>query len=417
MAKGNTLIFNPLSYPIYLMAKPVGALCNLDCQYCYYLDKEELYKNRKNNRMTEELLEVFTKEYIEAQPTPHVLFTWHGGETLLRGMDFFRKALHFQKKYARGRQITNTLQTNGILLNDEWCRFFKDNNFLIGISIDGPKHCHDQYRKDKGGHGTFDKVMAGIELLKKHGVEFNVLSVVNSYNVQYPLEVYRFFKEIGAEYIQFSPVVERQGERPDGLKLLAPDDEITSVVTEWSVPALEYGKFMTTIFDEWVRNDVGRVYVQMFDSTLACLVGEAPGVCVYAKTCGHASAIEFNGDIYSCDHYVFPENKLGNIRRESLISMMLSEKQLKFGDAKRSSLPQQCRECKFFDLCNGECPKNRIIKTADGEKGLNYLCTGLKHYYNHVYPYMQYMAGQLAQQLPPANIMAAIRLAEQNQNK
>ncbi|MGL4781114.1 MAG: anaerobic sulfatase-maturation protein [Bacteroidales bacterium] len=415
MAKGNTLIFNPLSYPIYVMAKPVGALCNLDCKYCYYLDKEELYKNRRNNRMSEELLEAFTKEYIEAQPTPHVLFTWHGGETLLRGMDFFRKALHFQKKYARGRQITNTLQTNGILLNDEWCRFFKDNNFLIGVSIDGPKHCHDQYRKDKGGHGTFDKVMAGIELMKKHGVEFNILSVVNDYNVKYPLEVYRFFKEIGAQFIQFSPVVERSGERCDGLRLLSPSDESSALVTDWSVPALEYGKFMTAIFDEWVRNDVGRVYVQLFDSTLACFVGEAPGVCVYAKTCGHASAIEFNGDIYSCDHFVFPENKLGNIRRESLISMMLSEKQLKFGDAKRSTLPTQCRECKFLDLCNGECPKNRILRTSDGEKGLNYLCSGLKYYFNHVYPYMQYMANQLAQQLPPSNIMAAIRTAEQNQ--
>lgn len=416
MTKGNTLIFNPLSYPIYVMAKPVGALCNLDCKYCYYLDKEELYKNRKNNRMSEELLEQFTREYIEAQPTPHVLFTWHGGETLIRGLDFFRKALFFQRKYARGREITNTLQTNGILLNDEWCRFFKDNNFLIGISIDGPKHCHDVYRTDKGGHGTFDKVMAGIELLKKHNVEFNILSVVNNYNVKYPLEVYNFFKSTGTQFIQFSPVVERAGERTDGLKLLAPGDTQNTKVTDWSVDALEYGKFMSTIFDEWVRNDVGRVYVQMFDSTLACLIGENPGVCIYAKTCGHASAMEFNGDVYACDHFVFPENKLGNIKQKSLVSMMLSEQQMKFGRDKKDTLPNQCKSCEFLNLCNGECPKNRIIKTADGEPGLNYLCSGLKYYFNHVMPYMKYMANELMNQRPPANIMAAVR-ASDNQQK
>lgn len=417
MTKGNTLVFNPLSYPIYVMAKPVGALCNLDCKYCYYLDKEELYKNRKNNRMSEELLEQFTKEYIEAQPTPHVLFTWHGGETLLRGIDFFRKALFFQRKYARGREITNTLQTNGILLNDEWCRFFKDNNFLIGISIDGPELCHDVYRTDKGGHGTFKKVMAGIELLKKHQVEFNILSVVNNYNVKYPLEVYNFFKSTGAQFIQFSPVVERAGNRADGLKLLAPGDTQNSQVTDWSVDALEYGKFMTTIFDEWVRNDVGRIYVQMFDSTLACYIGEAPGVCIYAKTCGHASAMEFNGDVYACDHFVFPENKLGNIKQKSLVSMMLSEQQMKFGRDKKDTLPGQCKVCEYLNLCNGECPKNRIIHTTNGEPGLNYLCKGLKHYFRHVMPYMKYMANELMNQRPPANIMAAVRMSDNQQKQ
>ncbi|MGL5319083.1 MAG: anaerobic sulfatase-maturation protein, partial [Bacteroidales bacterium] len=382
-----------------------------------YLDKEELYKNRKNYRMSEELLEQFTREYIEAQPTPHVLFTWHGGETLIRGIEFFRKALLFQRKYARGRQITNTLQTNGILLNDEWCQFFKENDFLIGISIDGPEHCHDVYRTDKAGNGTFHKVMAGLELLRKHQVEFNILSVVNNYNVKYPLEVYRFFKSTGAQFIQFSPVVERAGERTDGLRLLAPGDTQPAAVTSWSVDALEYGRFMTTIFDEWVRNDVGRVYVQMFDSTLAGVIGENPGVCIYAKTCGHASAMEYNGDVYACDHFVFPENKLGNIKQKSLVSMMLSEQQTRFGRAKRDTLPKQCLQCEFLQMCNGECPKNRIIKTDDGENGLNYLCQGLKHYFNHVMPYMNFMANELSCKRPPANIMAALRNSDLSQNR
>ncbi|MGL4994526.1 MAG: anaerobic sulfatase-maturation protein [Bacteroidales bacterium] len=412
MSKGKTLLYNPLSYPIYVMAKPVGAVCNLDCTYCYYLEKEELYKNRSTHRMSDELLEHFTREYIEAQPTPDVLFTWHGGEALLRGLEFYRKALKLQKRYARGRRIENSIQTNGVMLNDEWCEFFKENNFLVGISLDGPRDCNDIFRKDKGGRGSFDKVIQGIELLKKHGVEFNILAVVNSFNVRYPLEVYNFFKSIGARYIQFSPIVERVGNRNDGLKLLSATDKQEVVVSEWSVDSEDYGHFMTTIFDEWVRRDVGEVYVQLFDSTLANLVGASPGVCVWAKECGHASAMEFNGDIYSCDHYVFPENKLGNIRSTPLVSMMLSDKQLAFGRAKSNSLTAQCRRCSFLNLCNGECPKNRIIKSEDGEDGLNYLCKGFKIYFDHVLPYMKFMANELDNRRAPANIMAAIRTSQ-----
>jgi uncharacterized protein len=402
---GQSIFFNPLASPIYVMPKPVGSTCNIDCTYCYYLEKEVLYGRGKQNFMSIELLEKFTREYIEAQPTPHVMFTWHGGEALLRGIDFYKKALEFQKRYSHGREIANSLQTNGIMLSDEWCKFFKQNDFLIGISIDGPQHCHDQFRTDRQGRGTFDKVMNGIRLLQKHKVEFNVLSVVNSYNVRFPLEVYNFFKSIGARYIQFSPVVERQALRPDGLKLLSPKNDNDVNVTEWSVGAGEYGTFLTTIFDEWVRRDVGRTFVTMFDATLAGYMEVQSGTCIWAKTCGHAGAMEHNGDVYSCDHYVFPEYKLGNIANASLVSMMLSPEQMRFGQAKFSSLPSQCKGCEFLKLCYGECPKNRIIKTKDGEPGLNYLCAGLKHYFNHTKPYMEFMANELRNQRPPMNVM------------
>lgn len=402
---GQSVYFNPLASPIYVMPKPVGATCNIDCTYCYYLEKEVLYGKGRENFMSVELLEKFTQEYIEAQPTPHVVFTWHGGEALLRGIDFFKKALEFQRKYARGREVVNSLQTNGILLSDEWCKFFKQNNFLIGISIDGPQFCHDKYRTDRHGRGTFDKTMSGIKLLQKHKVEFNVLSVVNNHNAKYPLEVYNFFKSIGAQYIQFSPVVERMASRPDGLKLLSPKNTANIEVTEWSVPADDYGRFLTSIFDEWVRKDVGHTYITMFDATLAGYMGVSPGTCIWSKTCGHAGAMEHNGDVYACDHYVFPEYKLGNINNSSLLSMMLSPEQMLFGNAKFSSLPSQCKECEFLTLCYGECPKNRIIKTKDGEPGLNYLCQGLKHYFAHTKPYMEFMANELRNQRAPMNVM------------
>ncbi|MFT3738686.1 MAG: anaerobic sulfatase-maturation protein [Breznakibacter sp.] len=397
--------FNPLPAPVYIMPKPVGAMCNIDCKYCYYLEKEVLYGKGKHNVMGIDLLEKFTMEYIGAQPTPHVLFTWHGGEALLRGIGFYQKALEFQRRYSSGHQIDNSLQTNGLLLNDEWCRFFRQNNFLIGISIDGPEHCHDKYRTDQRGNGTFARTMKGIELLKKHGVEFNVLAVVNDYNAQYPLEVYHFFKSIGARYIQFSPVVERQAQRGDGLSLLSAGDTQDVQVTPWSVQPLAFGKFMATIFDEWVRHDVGQTFVTMFDATLAGYMDVDPGQCIWARTCGHAGAMEFNGDVYACDHYVFPEYKLGNINRHSLASMMFSQKQLAFGADKYNKLPKQCKECQFVKQCHGECPKNRFARTKDGEPGLNYLCTGFKHYFHHVKPYMEFMANELRQQRPPANVM------------
>lgn len=401
-----TIAFNPLALPSYVMAKPIGSLCNLDCKYCYYLEKEKLYQNRKKLEMSDELLEIFTKSYIEAQPVKEVLFTWHGGETTLRDISFYRKALQLQKKYGRGRQIDNVLQTNGTLLSDEWCRFFKDNNFLIGISIDGPEHCHDVYRTNKGGRPTFKQVMRGIELLQKHQVEFNTLSVINDYNSQFPLDVYRFFKEIGSQFMQFAPVVERvSDERADGLTLLPPNDKIDGKLASWSVDPKKFGQFYIEIFDEWVRNDVGVYFVQMFDAMLANMVGAQPGVCIFAEKCGHAVAMEFNGDVYACDHFVFPEYKLGNVRNQTIFEMMFLEKQLRFGSDKKDKLPRQCQECEVLKFCHGECPKNRIAKTADGEPGLNYLCAGFKAFFNHALHYMEFMANELHHKRPPANVM------------
>lgn len=400
-----TLIYNPLGKPLYVMSKPVGSLCNLDCHYCYYLDKAALYHGASGMKMSEQLLERFTRDYIEAQPIPNVLFNWHGGEALLRGIDFFRSAIRYQKQYGEGREIANTIQTNGMLLNEEWCRFFKDNNFLVGISIDGPEHCHDIYRKDRGGRGTFSRVMRAIEMLHQYKVEFNTLSVVNDYTAQYPVEIYRFFKQIGSHYMQFTPVVERVGDREDGLSLLSANDSHTQELAPWSVSAMDYGYFLTQMFDEWVRQDVGTHYVQMFDATLAGVLGQPPGVCIYAPSCGHAMAMEYNGDVYSCDHFVFPENKLGNIKDKTLVEMALSAKQSGFGAAKFNLLPSVCRSCDYLSLCNGECPKNRISKSADGESGLNYLCRGLQHYYRHVAPYMEFMAVEWRAQRPAANVM------------
>jgi len=356
--------------------------------------------------MSDELLERFIDDYINCQTSPYVLFTWHGGEALLRGIDFYRKAIRLQQQYGRGREISNCIQTNGLLLNDEWCRFFKDNNFLVGISIDGPERFHDRYRRDSGGRGTFRRVMRGIELLQHHDVQFNTLSVINDYNVNYPVEVYRFFKEINSRYMQFTPIVERLGTRSDGLELLtAADTPEDTGIASWTVPPLAYGNFYVRMFNEWVRQDVGKYYVQLFDATLACMVGEPPGVCLYAKTCGHALAMEHNGDIFACDHFVYPEYFRGNILHDSLVGITLSNEQIRFGNDKYDRLPQQCLHCKYLPLCNGECPKNRIATTAAGEYGLNYLCPGLKKYFEHVTPYMKFMANELQNQRPPANIM------------
>ena len=398
------IAFNPLTYPLYLMAKPIGAVCNLNCSYCYYLEKELLYENRKSYQMSDQLLERFVKEYIEAQPTPNVSFTWHGGESLLRDVEFYKKALRYQKMYAKGRQVENCIQTNGVLLNDDWCEFFAENNFLVGVSIDGPEHCHDIYRKNKGGKGPFREVMRGIELLKKHGVEFNTMSVINNYNARYPLEVYCFLKEIGSKYLQFSPVVERIaiGEK---LSLQTPESERQNVkIAEWSVAPEQFGDFYIKIFDEWVKKDVGETFVQLFDATLAGFVGVEPGVCYFTKRCGHAAVMEFNGDVYSCDHFVFPEHRLGNIYQTPFLTMMLSEQQVAFGEKKRM-LPTQCLECKFLSVCNGECPKNRFVSTKEGEPNVNYLCEGYKSFFSHVEPYMRFMAKELVANRPPANVM------------
>ena len=394
--------------PMYVMLKPAGSLCNLRCKYCYYLEKDKLYKQCKNHVISDELLEKFIKEYIEAQTTPQVLFTWHGGETLMRPISFYKRALELQRIYGRGRQIDNCIQTNGTLLNDEWCQFFKENNFLVGVSIDGPQEFHDEYRRTATNKPTFVKVMNGINLLNKHGVEWNALAVVNDYNADYPLEFYRFFKQIGCKYIQFSPIVERVVKREDGLTLAPGMQGGDTGLADFSITPEQWGHFLCTIFDEWVHNDVGEYFVQLFDATLANWVGQAPGVCILAEECGHAGVMEFNGDVYSCDHFVYPEHLLGNLHTKTITEMMYSEQQNKFAKMKKQMLPQQCKECKFLFACHGECPKNRFLNDKYGNYGLNYLCKGYRQFFEHVEPYMNFMKRELENHRAPANVMKQI---------
>ena len=397
-------IYDPFSRPMYVMLKPAGSLCNLRCKYCYYLEKRKLYQQNPNNIISDHMLEKFIKEYIEAQSTPQVLFTWHGGETLMRPIAFYKRALELQRIYGRGRQIDNCIQTNGTLITDKWCEFFKENNFLVGVSIDGPQEFHDEYRRTSMGQPTFLKVMAGIKLLNKHKVEWNALAVVNDFNADYPLDFYNFFRDIECRYIQFSPIVERIVNRPDGLTL-APGMTPGGTLTDFSVTPEQWGNFLCTIFDEWVKTDVGTYFVQIFDSTLANWVGEQPGVCTLAKECGHAGVMEFNGDVYSCDHFVYPEYRLGNLATRTITEMMYSEQQNQFARLKHQLLPQQCRECQFEFACHGECPKNRFVDDCYGNPGLNYLCQGYHQFFSHVAPYMEFMKRELDAKRPPANIM------------
>ena len=405
----NDNIANPFAKPLYVMLKPAGAHCNLACKYCYYLEKNKLYLTAQRHLMSDEMLEQFTREYIEAQTMNQVLFTWHGGEPLLRSIDFYRKALSLQQKYAGSRRIDNVIQTNGTLLTDEWCEFFAQNHWLVGISIDGPQPDHDHYRLTAAGKPSWKKVMQGIKLLKKHGVEWNAMAVVNAYNANHPLEFYRFFKENGCQFLQFTPIVERLTRHEDGRTLasLADKDEIS--LSEASVAPEQWGYFLCAIFDEWVRKDVGKIFVEIFDCTLANWMGISPGICAYSKECGHAGVMEHNGDVYSCDHFVFPEYKLGNIRDHSLIDMLYGEQQQEFSRLKHSSLPRQCKECDMEFACHGECPKNRFMKDKYGDSGLNYLCPGYYHYYQHVAPYMDYMKQELMSQRPPSNIMKVVQ--------
>lgn len=397
----------PAAKPFYLMAKPVGAVCNLNCTYCYYLEKEKLYPNDPQKWfMSEKTLEQFIAQYIYSSTEPAVLFTWHGGEPVMRGMEFFRKVIALQQKYASGKIIENSLQTNGTTLTDDWCKFFRDNRFLVGFSIDGPEHCHDRYRTYKNGQGSFYKAMKGLELIHRYGVEFNTLSVVNDYNAKFPLEVYRFLKDTGSRYMQFIPIVEwiDPDARPEELAILPARSDKHAEVTEWSVGPDDYGDFLIRIFDEWVRKDVGEYFVVTFDCVLANWMRVPPPLCIFAGTCGHAGVVEYNGDVYSCDHYVFPEYKLGNIKDKTLMTLMSLPFQHTFGLDKRDTLPAYCRKCEFVDICTGECPKNRIISTPDGEPGLNYLCSGFKKFYRHVEPYFDFMAQELHQGRPPSNV-------------
>ena len=401
----NDNIATPFAKPLYVMLKPAGAHCNLACKYCYYLEKNNLYQNSHRHLMSDDMLEQFTREYIEAQTMPQVLFTWHGGEPLMRSIDFYKKALALQKKYAHGKQIDNVIQTNGTLLTDEWCEFFAKNHWLVGISIDGPQEYHDHYRVTPAGKPSWEKVMQGISLLKKHRVEWNAMAVVNAYNAEHPLEFYHFFRDNGCQYLQFTPIVERLTEHEDGRTLASLADDREIPLADASVTPQQWGNFLCTIFDDWVRHDVGKTFVEIFDCTLANWMGVLPGICAYSKECGHAGVMEHNGDVYSCDHFVFPEYKLGNIREQSLIDMLYGEKQQAFSRLKHTSLPRQCKECDMEFACHGECPKNRFEKDKYGEPGLNYLCQGYYQYYTHVAPYMDFMKRELLAQRPPANIM------------
>ena len=393
----------PFAHPMYIMVKPVGSACNLRCDYCYYLEKQHLYANEGRQMLSDELLERFIREYIESQTTPEVLFTWHGGEPLVRPLAFYEKVVRLQQRYARGRRIANSLQTNGTLINDDWARFFHDQGWLIGVSLDGPEAYHDAFRRTRGGGPSFRNVIRGIDILNRHAVEWNALAVANRLNGDHPLSFYRFFKNIGCRYIQVTPVVERLAHHDDGRQLASLVDE--GQLAPFSIRPKQWGNFLCTIFDEWVRQDVSMFFINIFDATLANWVGVAPGLCTMAKHCGHAGVMEHNGDVYSCDHFVFPEYKLGNIHEQSLVEMMYSERQRRFGRAKADSLPTQCRECQWLNACQGECPRNRFIHTANGEPGLNYLCEGYRQYFSHVAPYMDVMKRLLGEKRPPAEIM------------
>ena len=393
----------PFAHPMYIMVKPVGSACNLRCDYCYYIEKQHLYANEGRQMLSDELLERFIREYIESQTTPEVLFTWHGGEPLVRPLAFYEKVVRLQQRYARGRRIANSLQTNGTLINDDWARFFHDQGWLIGVSLDGPEAYHDAFRRTRGGGPSFRNVIRGIDILNRHAVEWNALAVANRLNGDHPLSFYRFFKNIGCQYIQVTPVVERLAHHDDGRQLASLVDE--GQLAPFSIRPKQWGNFLCTIFDEWVRHDVSMFFINIFDATLANWVGVAPGLCTMAKHCGHAGVMEHNGDVYSCDHFVFPEYKLGNIHEQSLVEMMYSERQRRFGRAKADSLPTQCRECQWLNACHGECPRNRFIHTANGEPGLNYLCEGYRQYFSHVAPYMDVMKRLLGEKRPPAEIM------------
>lgn len=402
----------PARSPFHAMTKPIGSRCNLDCSYCFYLEKEHLYPGAGAMRMRPEVLAAYIRDYIAAQPGDTASFAWQGGEPTLLGLDFFREVVALQARHGEGRTIENAFQTNGVLLDDAWGEFLARHRFLVGLSLDGPAPVHDAYRVDKGGRPTFERVMAGLAVLKRHGVEFNTLTTVHRRNATRALEVYRFLREAGSGYLQFIPIVERNAAAgaADGLWLAPPPDHADAAaldgqVTPWSVRPADYGRFLCTIFDEWVRRDVGRVFVQQFDAALANWAGEPAGVCIFNETCGRALAVEHNGDVYSCDHYVYPRYRLGNLLNTSLGALADSPAQVAFGQAKSATLPRYCRECPVRFACHGECPKHRFLRTPDGEPGLNYLCGAYRMFFKHIDAPMRTMAALLAAGQPPAAIM------------
>jgi uncharacterized protein len=402
----------------HLLAKPSGSTCNIDCTYCFFLSKDELYPNEKH-RMSDSTLEAYIRQLLESHRTPDVIVAWQGGEPTLMKLDFFRRAVELVEKHRQPGQIVHhTFQTNGILIDDDWCVFFKKHNFLVGLSVDGPRELHDTYRVDRSKQGTFDKVMAGWRLLRKHGVEFNILCTVNAANEKHGRAVYRFFRdEMGAKWIQFIPIVERASEetiqianlgwseRPGQKRLLY--TQSGSLVTNRSVGGKQYGQFLVDVFEEWIRHDVGQVYVQLFDVTLEAYFGRHL-LCIHAPTCGYGPALEYNGDLYSCDHFVEPRFLLGNIHETHMSKLVSSDQQRKFGDDKRDSLTAQCQSCAVRPLCNGGCPKDRFAVSRDGEPGQNYLCAGLELFFTRTMPAMQEMVKLLQHGRPPSDVMASI---------
>ena len=400
---------------LHVVAKPIGPVCNLTCDYCFYLEKHALYGGRADYRMQEDVLSAFIKHYIEAQPTPIVEFVWQGGEPTLLGLDFFQRIVNLQKPYAKQKTITNSLQTNGTLLDDAWCRFLKHYNFMVGISLDGPQEIHDRYRKDRQGKGSFESVMRGLKLLQKHGVDYNIMASVGRETALYPLEVYRFFKEVGVEFIQFLPIIERlpgATEQQIGFNLSGPAmlDRVESntKVTNWTVAPNEYGDFLIAIYDEWVRKDVGTTFVMNFEWALNAWIGNPSPVCIHAKQCGRSLVIEHNGDIFSCDHYVYPQYRLGNILTDSLPAMVETSLQTGFGVNKEAALPSFCQECEVLAACQGGCPKHRFVLSPSEEPGLHYLCGGYRKFFRHIRKYLRAMATLLKHGYPASEVMKAV---------
>lgn len=402
----------------HILSKPVGPMCNLDCKYCFYTEKKMLFPEKNNYRMSNEVLEAFIHKYISSQQIPEIQFVWQGGEPTLAGLEFFHKVVSLQEKYAHGKKIINSLQTNGILLNDEWCIFLKENNFLVGLSLDGPEDFHDKYRLDINEKPTLSKVISAISLLKKYEISFNVLVCVTKEASKEPLKIYNFLKEQDIKFIQFTPIVERLPNEDataikNSLKHATPDSIYSecqeALVTDFSVSSGGYGDFLIKIFDEWVRNDVGSTYIMNFEWALEAWLGLPSTVCIFSKQCGRALAIEHNGDIYSCDHYVYPKYYLGNILDENPKEMLESTKQASFGQSKESSLPQVCMDCEVRFACNGECPRHRFARTYDNKPGLSYLCADYKKFFHHIHRYMKVMVQLIENDLPVSKVMEVIK--------
>lgn len=401
---------------IHVVAKPIGPLCNLNCEYCFYLEKQALFGAGEKYRMPDEVLSRFITNYIRSQPTPVVEFVWQGGEPTLLGIDFFKRVIELQKPFVGTKTITNSLQTNGTLLTDEWCSFLKKDNFMVGISLDGPKGIHDRYRRDRDGNSTFYRAMRGMRLLQKHEVDYNVMACVARKTATHPLDVYRFFKDEGIEFIQFTPIVERlpdkQSSHP-GLHLAGPasldQEEHQTEVTPWTVIPEKYGDFLIAIYEEWVRNDVGKVFVMNFEWALNAWIGNPSSVCVHADQCGRSLVLEHNGDVYACDHSVYPEYKLGNIKKDTLREMAVKSLQSGFGISKETALPRWCRECEVLAACRGACPKHRFRTTCYDEPGLHYLCEGYRKFFLHIRKYCHAMTQLLENGLPASRVMDAFK--------